>query len=159
MANYIVSDTELTGIANAIRAKTGSSSGLSFPSGFVSEIGELGTADHTVADALLQRNVSGTYSNKRVTSIASYAFQNCTGLTKVELGNCSSIGTQAFDGCTGLQEIWIDNNSVPSLGSSAIPSTFQSGTGAIYVPANLVSTYRENSSWINYKWHIVSQED
>lgn len=159
MANYIVSDTELTGIADAIRAKTGSSSGLSFPSGFVSEIGELGTADHTVEDALLQRNISGTYSNKRVTSVADYAFQNCTGLTKVELGNCSSIGTFAFNGCTGLQEIWIDNSSVPSLGSSAIPSTFQNGAGAIYVPANMVTSYRANSNWINYKWHIVSQED
>lgn len=159
MANYIVSDTELTGIANAIRAKTGSSSGLSFPSGFVSEIGELGTADHTAEDALLQRNMSGTYSNKRVTSIASYAFENCTGLTKVELGNCNSIGTYAFNGCTGLQEIWIDNSSVPSLGSTAIPGTFQNGTGAIYVPANMVATYRANSGWAVYKWHIVSQED
>ena len=181
MANYLINDEQLTSVANAIRAKTGSSSGLSFPNGFVSEIGELGTADHTAEDALLERNVSGTYSNKRVTRVATYAFQDCTGLTKVELGNCSSIGanafngctgltkvelgncssigTFAFSGCTGLQEIWIDNNSVPDLGSSAIPNTFQSGTGAIYVPANMVSTYRASSSWENYKWHIVSQED
>lgn len=159
MANYLINDEQLTSVANAIRAKTGNSSGLSFPSGFVSEIGELGTADHTIEDALLQRNVSGTYSNKRITSIASYAFQSCTGLTKVELGNCSNIGAYAFSGCTGLQEIWIDNSSVPSLGSSAIPSTFQNGTGAIYVPANMVAAYRANSSWALYKWHIVSQED
>lgn len=159
MANYLVTDTQLTSVADAIRAKTGQSGGLSFPSGMVGAVGGLSTGDHTAEDALLQRNMSGTYSNKRVTSVASYAFQNCTGLTKVELGNCSNIGTYAFNGCTGLQEIWIDNNSVPSLGSSAIPSTFQNGTGAIYVPANMVATYRANSSWELYKWHIVSQED
>ena len=159
MANYLVTDTQLTSVADAIRAKTGQSGGLSFPSGMVSAVGGLSTGDHTVEDALLQRNISGTYSNKRVTSVASYAFQNCTGLTKVELGNCSSIGQYAFNGCTGLQEIWIDNNSVPSLGSYAIPSTFLNGTSAIYVPANMVATYRANSSWELYKWHIVSQED
>lgn len=38
MANYIVTDTELTSIANAIRAKGGTSGSLVFPSGFVSAI-------------------------------------------------------------------------------------------------------------------------
>ena len=159
MANYLINDEQLTSVANAIRAKTGSSSGLSFPNGFVSEIGELGTADHTAEDALLQRNVSGTYSNKRVTSVASYAFQNCAELTKVELGNCSSIGAYAFSGCMRLQEIWIDSSSVPAIQSSSLPSQFTSGAGAIYVPASMVASYRANSSWERQKWHIVSQEN
>lgn len=38
MANYIASDTDLTAVANAIRTKSGGSSQLTFPSGFVSEI-------------------------------------------------------------------------------------------------------------------------
>ena len=41
MSNYIVSDTDLTSIADAIRAKSSSSSQLSFPTGFVNEIGNI----------------------------------------------------------------------------------------------------------------------
>jgi hypothetical protein len=38
MANYVVTDTELTNIANAIRGKTGSTATLTYPSGFNSAI-------------------------------------------------------------------------------------------------------------------------
>lgn len=38
MSNYIVSDTSLSSVADAIREKTGSSEQLVFPNGFVSEI-------------------------------------------------------------------------------------------------------------------------
>lgn len=41
MADYKVTDTELTNIANAIRAKTGKSSQMEFPTEFVSEIGSI----------------------------------------------------------------------------------------------------------------------
>lgn len=41
MANYIVSDTSLTTVANAIRAKSGASSTLSFPDEFVSAISSI----------------------------------------------------------------------------------------------------------------------
>lgn len=41
MANYLTTDTELTSVANAIRAKSGGSSPLEFPDGFVSEIGAI----------------------------------------------------------------------------------------------------------------------
>lgn len=38
MSNYLVDGADLTSVANAIRAKSGGSSQLAFPSGFVSEI-------------------------------------------------------------------------------------------------------------------------
>lgn len=41
MANYKVSDTELTSVANAIRTKGGTSASLSFPDGFVTAIGNI----------------------------------------------------------------------------------------------------------------------
>ena len=43
MSNYLVSDTELTSIANAIRTQNGSNSSLIFPNGFVSAINQLGS--------------------------------------------------------------------------------------------------------------------
>lgn len=43
MADYLVTDTELTSIANAIRTKGGTSANLSFPTGFVSAINAIPT--------------------------------------------------------------------------------------------------------------------
>ena len=42
MANLLTNTSELTSIANAIRSKTGKSGTISFPNGFVSEIGSIG---------------------------------------------------------------------------------------------------------------------
>lgn len=55
MANYIATDTDLASVADAIRAKTGGSSQLSFPTGFNTEIATLtktGDADATSSDIL-----------------------------------------------------------------------------------------------------------
>ena len=49
MSDYLVTDTELTGIANAIRTKGGTSSELSFPSDFVSAIGAITTGKDFVS--------------------------------------------------------------------------------------------------------------
>lgn len=51
MANYLVTDTELTNIANAIRTKSGGSAQMAFPTGFVSEIGDLPVLDTSDANA------------------------------------------------------------------------------------------------------------
>lgn len=47
MADYITNDTELTSIANAIRAKGGTSAQLVYPSGFVSAIQAIETGGNT----------------------------------------------------------------------------------------------------------------
>ena len=43
MSEYIVKDTELTAVANAIRAKTGGTDAITFPDGFASAIAEITT--------------------------------------------------------------------------------------------------------------------
>ena len=54
-----------------------------------------------------------------VTSISSYAFYDCIGLTSVEIPNSvTSIGDYAFFGCTGLTSLELPN-SMTSIGSSA----------------------------------------
>ena len=62
-----------------------------------------------------------TYMNetRRVTSIGSYAFRSCSGLTSVTIPNSvTSIGGWAFASCSGLTSVTI-GNSVTSIGSSA----------------------------------------
>ena len=54
MSDYIVKDTELTSVANAIRIKGGTNSQLVFPNGFVSAIGNIsgggGSSDFSTAE-------------------------------------------------------------------------------------------------------------
>ena len=45
MSNYKATDSQLTAIADAIRAKTGDNGAITFPTGFVSEIGNITTGD------------------------------------------------------------------------------------------------------------------
>ena len=54
-----------------------------------------------------------------VTSIASSAFNGCTGLTEINIpSSVTSIGTGAFYGCTGLADITIPS-SITSIGNNA----------------------------------------
>ena len=54
-----------------------------------------------------------------VTSIGSYAFNRCSGLTSVTIGNSvTSIGYWAFKGCSGLTSVTIPN-SVTSISKYA----------------------------------------
>lgn len=57
MSNYIVSDTDLGAIADAIRAKSGGSGQLTFPAGFVNEIENIPSG----GGQTLQKLASGTY--------------------------------------------------------------------------------------------------
>jgi len=60
MSDYKVTDSELTGIANAIRTKGGTSSQLVFPDGFTSAIGAIPTGGGTIQQ--LSVNSNGTYT-------------------------------------------------------------------------------------------------
>lgn len=63
MANYVVSDTNLSAVANAIRTKSGTSAQLSFPDGFVSAIGAI------PAMTLLQTTSLGAVSTSSTTAV------------------------------------------------------------------------------------------
>lgn len=63
MANYIVSDTTLTSIANAIRTKGGTSASLSFPTEFISAIAAIdsGSGGSSGSDSLAPANDGKTH--------------------------------------------------------------------------------------------------
>lgn len=60
MADYKVTDTELTSIANAIRTKVGTESLLEFPTGFVSAIGDIMSGDSYVLSGVHGNIITGT---------------------------------------------------------------------------------------------------
>lgn len=57
------------------------------------------------ADAIIEKTLSGHYSNGRVKTIAESVFYNNKNLTSVDFPNVLSILSSAFDGCTNLVEV------------------------------------------------------
>ena len=86
------------------------------------------------------------------TSIGDYAFSNCTNLTTIDLPKCTSIERYAFNSCTSLTTIILSNNQVATLKniSAFNNSATENGSGYIYVPDNLVDSYKSDTNWSNY---------
>ena len=63
-----------------------------------------GEADNTVIDALIERTLSGAYSNDRVTTIGNYAFYR-TNITSLDCPNVTSMKQGACFYCENLETI------------------------------------------------------
>ena len=92
-----------------------------------------------------------------IKNIAYDVFNYCSALTTVDLGtSLQQIQGNAFQNCTHLTTLIIRNTSaVVTLGSSVFNSTpIASGTGYIYVPDSLVSSYQGATNWSAYASQI-----
>lgn len=136
-----------------------------------------------ISVGIVERSISGDYSNARVTTVGAYAFQNCSGLTSVSFPNVTSIGDYAFNAAHKLAKadlpkvtsigqhsfsaanalealILRNTEKVCSLGSDAVSYTkISSGSGYIYVPNALVDSYKAAANWQNYADQIRAIED
>ena len=63
MADYLVTDTELTDIADAIRTKGGTSASLEFPDDFISAIGDIATGGDPWSMTWTSTNPTSSSSN------------------------------------------------------------------------------------------------
>ena len=102
MAEYLIQDTTLTGIADAIREKTGGTDPVAV-SDMAAQIEgiQAGGGGDDVLDALIDRSIT-EISSSSATSIGSYAFYSCSSLTTVDFPVATSIGTSAFQYCRSL---------------------------------------------------------
>ena len=91
-------------------------------------------------------------------SIAQNAFQSCSKLELVDLKNtgANTLAANAFASVANLTHLIIRSETVSTLSAtSALAGTkIASGTGAIYVPSELVDSYKAATNWSTYAAQI-----
>ena len=99
--------------------------------------GEMEDYDYDGAPWYNRTNIKECVIENSVTSIGSYAFLYCTGLTSITIPeSVTSIGNFAFEGCTGLTSITIPE-SVTSIGDFAFDVC--TGLTSITIPESVTS--------------------
>ena len=182
MAEYLIQDTTLTGIANAIREKTGGTDPVAV-SDMAAQIEgiQAGGGGNDVLDALIDRSITEVSSSSATsigesafqgcrslttadfpvaTSIGSSAFYSCSSLTTADFPVATSIGSSAFRMCSKLKSLLLRGNNVCTLNKNVFVSTpISSGTGYIYVPSALIERYKAATNWSTYAAQFRALED
>ena len=123
MSNKVlVTDSNLTNIANIIREKSGKSEGIQ-PINFANEIRNLPTGDTTIEDSLIKRDKNLLeYSNDKITELRNGAFAYSSSgkdwaLASITLPNLTRIGDSVFKNNTALKTL--NTPKVTSIGQNA----------------------------------------
>lgn len=116
MANYLVTDTELTGLADAIRDKTGGSDPLEWPTGFTSAVSGISGGKYK---QLVERTLTSLDARDFVgiESLGMYAFAGNQRLKTVVIPSGVSVsGMGVFANCILLESITLpsDMTQIPS---------------------------------------------
>ena len=84
-------------------------------------------------------------------------FQNCSNLTKLDIssfstGSGSYNNSSFFRGCTNLVEVIINNANLFEITHTNVfdGTPIANGTGYVYVPDNMVETYKSATNWSIY---------
>lgn len=139
MSKVLVTESYLTDISNAIRNKNGGSTKYK-PSEMAAAIKNIKTQDNTAVNSIIDRTISGDYTNNEATSVGKYAFTFCFNLKTVTMTNATDINSNAFYDCTGLISANFPN--VKTVYSSAFNSS-----GLTSITFNKLVTLGSNSDF------------
>lgn len=116
-------------------------------------IGEQATLSGLVSHTLT------SFEDDKVETLRPYAFYNQSQLKEISLPNVTTLGDNAFNGCTGAVrfKIALDQPSVITGNTNAFSRT--GIRSVIYVPDELVSSYKSNSGWssLSSRIHGISE--
>lgn len=92
------------------------------------------------------------YFPKLIGGVGSNSFNGCTSLTYAHIGKVANIGNSVFVNCNNLKTVIITKDSVSNLMNvnSFTNSAIANGTGYIYVPDDLVESYKKATNWSTY---------
>lgn len=139
MSKVLVTESYLTDISNAIRSKNGGSTKYK-PSEMAAAIKNIKAQDNTAVNSIIDRTISGDYTNNEATSVGKYAFTSCVNLKAVTMANATDINSNAFYACTGLTSANFPN--VKTVYSSAF-----NNSGLTSISFNKLITLGSNSDY------------
>lgn len=137
-------------------------------------ITDAGESSANELDSFITREISGVYTNDRVTKVGQSGFDGCASLISVDLPNVVTVENSGFYNCKLLKSVNLPK--VTSIGNNGFNSTKQldtlilrnssvcalenvnafqdtkiaAGTGYIYVPDNLVDSYKTATNWVTF---------
>lgn len=162
MADYLVTDTELTSIANAIRTRGGTSASLTFPAGFVSAIGDIpsgGTPKRGVIrpDAELVKTWSADFmavEDKDIT-IPAYTTSATSLLASEPLGTYDGIPT-TYRYFIVERTLTIPVYSITTLAKGREDYAYSSaGYEWVYHPANEIASLDKTKTYQQYSQMVA----
>lgn len=88
-----------------------------------------------------------------ITTVPSGCLRSCTKLERVDLGAATSIVRTAFTDSTALETLIIRTETLCTIADASVTlrgSKIAAGTGYIYVPDNLVDSYKAATNWVAF---------
>ena len=109
MTNYVVTDSQMISLADAIREKGGTSASLTFPNGMISAISDISTGGDTFNE-YLNKTLSYVSNSSATLQNGQFLFRNQSMLSFVSLPMCSYIYQSEFAQCVELTEITLSSS-------------------------------------------------
>ena len=87
-----------------------------------------------------------------VTRLGNYSLRDCTALTEARFDSMTTISTQVFLNCSALGKLILGSSTLCELTNANAfqSSAIANGTGYVYVPDDLVDSYKTATNWVNY---------
>lgn len=159
LANYLKNNTDLATenmsineLVEAILALIGQKGAYNIVQNLLEDgnselvITDAGESSSNNLDAFITREISGTYTNSRITKVGPYGFGGCENLTSVNLPNVITIESSGFINCRLLKNVTlpkvtsIGDNGFNSTGleSISLPSCTTLGSGSFFATQQLL---------------------
>ena len=143
LANYLKNNTDLATenmsineLVEAILALIGQKGAYNIVQNLLEDgnselvITDAGESSSNNLDAFITREISGTYTNSRITKVGPYGFGGCKNLTSVNLPNVITIESGGFINCRLLKNVTLPK--VTSIGDNGFNGT---GLESISLPS------------------------
>lgn len=93
---------------------------------------------------------------QNVTTLKNYAMQKCTAVVRLDFQQKISCQGSVWYNCSSLTTLILRGSTMSGLGNKNCfnGTPIASGTGYIYVPDNLVASYKSASNWSTYASQI-----
>lgn len=149
----------LKAVADAIRAKGGTSDTMSFPDGFMEAVGAIEAGSGGGSDELFIARIQNTLEEATlplsVTYVGQFGFANATSLKRITGNGVTKLDPSAFANCTSLVEVNLPNwswqfnakqafDGCSSLTSISFPALTSLGSSSGYTFRNCTSLVSVN---------------